>query len=79
VAASNALVSILRLESGARAFSDLVWLAASLYLLVEQFWGWRTLTEGRPAGSLLGALVRPVASVMLRTDSRPGIGTRRTK
>jgi hypothetical protein len=56
--ASVALLNLLVAHSGA---VDLAWLLAGSALVLEQAARLRRLREGRPAGSVLGALVRPLA------------------
>src|SRR5207245_6965202 len=61
IAGLNVLASLLQMFAGAAGVADLVWLAAGGILLLEQIGRWRTLSRGRPAGSILAGLVRPLA------------------
>ena len=70
VAGLNVLASLLQMFAGAASAADLVWLAIGAGLLLEQLGRWRTLSRGRPAGSLLGGLVRPLARKLLKAELR---------
>lgn len=70
VALSNVAVSLLRLAGGIDSVWDLLWLLAGGYFLAEQVHRWRELAKDRPAGSALGALVRPIAKGLFQ-DGRP--------
>ena len=66
----------LMLSAGAAGVSDVVWLVAGCGLVLEQVLRWEALSRGRPAGSVLGGAVRPLARKLLaeleaqRGDSR---------
>ncbi|HYR45437.1 MAG TPA: hypothetical protein VER78_00435 [Thermoanaerobaculia bacterium] len=70
VAGLNALASLLQMFAGAAGAVDLVWLAVGAGLFLEQLGRWQTLSRGRPAGSLLGGLVRPMARKLLKAELR---------
>ena len=61
VGGSNALASLLNLGARHGGVADLVWLLAGSFLSVEQIYRWGRFRRGEPAGSVLGALVRPLA------------------
>jgi hypothetical protein len=66
VCGSNVLAALV--AAAARRFSvaDALWLLGGTPLAIEQAARWRRLASGRPAGSVLGALVRPLARPLLR-------------
>jgi hypothetical protein len=72
VGGGNALVSFLDLAVGRFGAADAAWLAAGGLLALEQLWRWRRLASGTPAGSVLGALVRPLARPLLAAGPKAG-------
>jgi hypothetical protein len=50
---------------GAGGIGDLLWLLASAALSAEQIARLRRIAQGKPAGSVFGALVRPMAETLL--------------
>jgi hypothetical protein len=73
VAGSNFAVAIINLAAGAFNPSDLFWLLAGGFLSYEQLRRLHRLSARRPAGSILGALVRPLARPLLATPRAPGL------
>ncbi len=65
VAVLNLVISAGAFAQGRQGFWDVFWLAAGAYLAAEQIARLRRLHEGRPAGSVLAALVRPLARRLL--------------
>ncbi len=65
VAILNLVISAGAFAQGRQGFWDVFWLAAGLYLAGEQIARLRRLRAGRPAGSVLAALVRPLARSLL--------------
>jgi hypothetical protein len=65
VGALNVIASLGMLSAGAAGASDVVWLVAGCGLVLEQALRWRVLSRGRPAGSVLGGAVRPLARKLL--------------
>jgi hypothetical protein len=61
----NLLASVANFVGGAETFGDVLWLLAGGYLFLEQLSRRRRLAQGHPAGSILGALVRPLARGLL--------------
>ncbi len=61
----NALASLAKLAAGAGGFGDVLWLLAGAALSAEQVSRLRRIARGQPAGSVLGALVRPLAKPLL--------------
>jgi hypothetical protein len=66
VGALNAFASITKMTAGVGRLGDLLWLLAGAALTIEQIIRLREVARGRPAGSVLGALVRPLARDLLR-------------
>jgi hypothetical protein len=66
VGGANLLASLALFGAGGGGLGDLVWLVAGAGLSVEQIARLREIARGRPAGSILGALVRPLAVKLLR-------------
>ena len=64
-AGANVLISIAAFRSGTDVFLDFAALVLGGFLIVEQILRRRALAEGKPAGSVLGALVRPLARPLL--------------
>ncbi|MFN2386334.1 MAG: hypothetical protein ABR576_08630 [Thermoanaerobaculia bacterium] len=62
----NIVISLVQLAAGRGGTGDFLWLLAGIALLLEQLARRRTLARGVPAGSVLGAIVRPLAREMLR-------------
>src|SRR5262249_51632212 len=62
----NVIASVANLAAGIGKSGDLAWLAAGALLTIEQAARLREVARGRPAGSVLGALVRPLARDLLR-------------
>lgn len=65
VAGGNAAVSLMNLAARSFGIFDLLWLGIGGSLALEQLARWRSLQRGSPAGSVLGALVRPLARPLL--------------
>jgi hypothetical protein len=65
VGGANLLASLALFAAGAGGVGDLVWLVAGVGLTVEQITRLREIARGRPAGSVLGALVRPLVGKLL--------------
>ncbi len=65
-AALNTVVSVSAFGAEDGALAALFWSLPAAYLVVEQVRRWRAFARGRPAGSVLGALVRPFARPLLR-------------
>lgn len=66
VGGANLMASLALFAAGAGGLGDLVWLVAGAGLSIEQIARLREIARGRPAGSVLGALVRPLAGKLLR-------------
>jgi len=64
VAALNLVISAGALAQGRAGFWDLFWLAAGAYLAAEQIARLGQLRRGKPAGSILAAVVRPLAGTL---------------
>ena len=69
VGAANVLASAAALAGGLAGALDVIWLAAGLALCAEQVVRWRENRNGRPRGSVLGWIVRPLARRLL--SNRP--------
>jgi len=65
LAITNVIISLGMLAQGHDDFWDFAWLLAGGYLCVEQVIRLRRIGQGHPAGSALGALVRPLARNLL--------------
>jgi hypothetical protein len=65
VCGSNAFAAAVNAAAGRATGADAAWLLVGTPLALEQVLRWRRLREGRPAGSVLGALVRPLARRLL--------------
>ena len=61
----NAVASLLNLAGGAGTPADLVWLLAGAFVAAEQAVRLRRFSAGEAAGSVFGALVRPLARPLL--------------
>jgi hypothetical protein len=66
VGGTNLFASLALFAAGAGGLGDLVWLLAGAGLTVEQIARLREIARGRPAGSVFGALVRPLAGELLK-------------
>jgi hypothetical protein len=66
LAVLNTVLSVSAFGSGESVAAGVFWALPAAYLAVEQILRWRSLAGGRPAGSVLGALVRPFARPLLR-------------
>ena len=62
----NVAASVAKLAAGIGRAADVVWLIAGTLLSIEQILRLREVARGRPAGSFLAALVRPLARDLLR-------------
>jgi hypothetical protein len=67
----NAALAVVNAAVGAATLADLLWLLAGGALALEQVARRRRLRLGRPAGSVLGALVRPFARPLFETPTPP--------
>ncbi len=65
----NALASAALFAAGKGGLGDLVWLLAGAAISIEQVVRLREIALGKPAGSVLGALVRPLARNLLSSPS----------
>jgi hypothetical protein len=65
VGGSNVLVSLLRLAGGIGGLADFLWLLTGVGISAEQVLRLRQIRRRSPAGSVLGALVRPLARNLL--------------
>src|SRR5712692_180778 len=65
LAITNVVISLGMLAQGHDDFWDFAWLLVGGYLCVEQVIRLRRIGQGHPAGSALGALVRPLARNLL--------------
>jgi hypothetical protein len=61
VAVLNVLIALGQFAQNRQSAWDYFWLPAGLYLMFEQARRWRQLAGGRPAGSVLGILIRPIS------------------
>jgi len=61
----NVLASLANLAAGTGGLGDFLWLLAGAAISAEQIARLREIARGRPAGSVLGALVRPLARNLL--------------
>ena len=59
------MASLLNLAGGAGGPADFVWLLIGGLVAAEQIVRLRRLSAGEPAGSVLGALIRPLARPLL--------------
>lgn len=66
VGGANLAASLALFAAGAGGLGDFIWLVAGAGLSVEQIARLREIARGRPAGSVLGALVRPLVGKLLR-------------
>jgi len=65
IAGLNLLIALGQLAQDLESFWDFFWIPAGAYLVLEQFLRWRRLASNRPAGSVLGFFVRPIARRLL--------------
>jgi len=65
LAVLNTAVSVSAFGASESVAAGILWSLPALCLAVEQILRWRTLARGRPAGSVLGILVRPFARPLL--------------
>src|SRR5207253_10540081 len=65
------VISLGMLAQGHDDFWDFAWLLVGGYLCVEQIVRRRRFGQGHPAGSVLGALVRPLARSLLEPAASP--------
>ena len=68
VGGANVLSSLIALAAGAGGVADLLWLFAGAALSVEQVGRLRRIARGKPAGSILGAFVRPMAETLIGSE-----------
>ena len=61
IGGANVLIALGQLAQARESLWDYFWIPAGTYLVIEQILRWRRLGAGSPAGSILGALVRPIA------------------
>lgn len=73
----NAVASLGNLAGGAGGPVDFVWLLIGGFVAAEQMVRLRRLSAGEPAGSVLGALIRPLAKQLLATPRAFGSPERR--
>ena len=72
VGALNALASLAVIAAGRGDLFDGLGLVVGGLLAAEQLRRMRLLSRDEPAGSVLGALIRPMAAPLLAIDRRPG-------
>ena len=68
VGGANVLASLIAFAAGAGGLADLLWLLAGAALSVEQVMRLRRIAQGKPAGSVLGAFVRPMAETLIGSE-----------
>jgi hypothetical protein len=66
VCGANVFTAAVNAAASRAGGADAAWLLLGTPLTLEQIARWRRLRELRPAGSVLGALVRPLARRLLR-------------
>jgi len=71
-AALNTAVSLSSLARPGGAFAEVLWSLPAVFLAAEQVGRLRRLRAGRPAGSVLGCLVRPFAKPLLAPPGSAG-------
>jgi len=69
VCGSNVFAAAVNAATGRGSLADAAWLVAGTLLSIEQIARWRRLRDRRPAGSVLGVLVRPLARRLLRNGA----------
>jgi len=62
----NVIASVAKIAAGIGGVADFAWLVAGSAISIEQVARLREVARGRPAGSVLGAVVRPLARDLLR-------------
>lgn len=70
VAGANVLISVAAFGSGTDVFLDFAALVVGGFFILEQISRRRKISDGHPAGSILGALVRPLARPLLEAAER---------
>jgi hypothetical protein len=68
----NAVASAASFAAGRGSLGDLAWFLAGAALSIEQIARLREISLGKPAGSILGAFVRPLARGLLSSPSSNG-------
>ena len=68
IGGSNVLTSLVVLAAGGGGLGDVLWLLAGLAVSIEQVGRLRRIARGEAAGSILGALVRPLARSLLASE-----------
>jgi hypothetical protein len=66
IGGANLMIAFGQLAQARESFWDYFWMLAGTYLVIEQVMRWRRLAAGSPAGSVLGALVRPLTKRLFR-------------
>lgn len=61
----NVVISLVALMAATAGVGDFLWLLAGFAIVIEQLARRRALAQGRPAGSLLAVIVRPLARGIL--------------
>ena len=64
----NVLASLIAFAAGKGGIGDFLWLLAGSALSAEQIVRLRRIAQGKPAGSVFGALVRPTAESLLGSE-----------
>lgn len=67
----NVIASVAKLAAGVGGFGDFLWLLSGAAISVEQAVRLREIARGHPAGSVLGALIRPLAAPLLQERADP--------
>lgn len=62
----NLIASIANYYGKIAKAPDLLWAIASIYLVIESYRRWKKWKVGHPSGSVLGILLKPLASPLLR-------------
>ncbi len=65
IAGTNVVTSLVFFAAGGGRIGDWLWLLAGMGITIEQIGRLHRLSRGQPAGSFLGALVRPLARKLL--------------
>jgi hypothetical protein len=65
VGGANVLASLIAFAAGTGGLGDLLWLLGASALSAEQLGRLRSIAQGKPAGSVLGAFVRPMAETLM--------------
>jgi hypothetical protein len=68
VGGANVLASLAAFAAGAGALGDFLWLLFGAAVTAEQIGRLRRIAQGKPAGSVLGGLVRPMAASLLGSE-----------